>query len=250
MPLAASIVLQWQMLNRSEASGRLGAPMDPPSHVTFRGATVLLAAVLGVYCIWLLAAELTRSGVNDPPTDRQSAAIAAEQRTRASWAARAGIIRGDLWADAGFTFADLLWTDSSGNSEPTQSVDQARGRLDRAVRYAPARAGVWLLLAGVASRYHWSTPDPAEALRMSYYTGPNELSLMPLRTRTAGQLPALDADMQQLARRDLHLLLTHQQKGTVIQIYHSATPAGKRFIEQELGESDPSFVESLRRGAE
>jgi len=224
--------------------------MDPPSHVTFRGVTVLLAAVLGVYCIWLLVAEPTRSGVNNLPTDRQSATVAAEQRTRANSAARAGIIRGDLSADAGFTFADLLWGDSSGNSAPAETPDEARGRLDRAVRDAPVRAGVWLLLAGLASRYHWSTPEPVEALKMSYYTGPSELSLMPLRSLVATQLPASDTELQELAVRDLHLLVTRQQKLAVVDAYQAAPPTWKHVIEQGLGQSDPSFVTALHRGAE
>ena len=152
--------------------------------------------------------------------------------------------------NSAFTFADLLLADPGSNLALTQSLDPARGRLDRAIDYAPTKAGVWLLLAGLASRYHWSKPDPAEALRMAYYTGPNELPLMPLRAIVAAQMPTLDADMQQLARRDLRLLVEHQQKPAVIKAYQAATPTGKRFIEQALGEGDPSFVQSLRRGAE
>jgi tetratricopeptide (TPR) repeat protein len=219
-------------------------------YVTFRTATFLFACVLAVFCIWLLFAELQRPNMFSLPTDRQSAANAAEQRVDASWAAWSGVIRGDLWAQSAFTFADLLWTGSSGNSELAQSLDQARGALARALRYAPTRADAWIMLAELASRYHWSRPDAAEALRMSYYTGPNELSLMPLRTLVASQLPELDTDGQRLVRRDLHLLLTHAQKTAVIEAYHSATPAARRLIEQELGESDPNLVQSLRRGPE
>jgi hypothetical protein len=63
-------------------------------------------------------------------------------------------------------------------------------------------------------------------------------------------MPTLDADMQQLARRDLRYLLKSQQKAAVTQAWHAATPAGKRFMEQELGGRDPSFLQSLRRGPE
>ena len=85
---------------------------------------------------------------------------------------------------------------------------------------------------------------------MSYFTGPSDISLMPIRTFIASQMPMLDADMQQLARRDVRLLLTHQQKPAIIQAYHVATAAGKRLIDQELGERDPNFAQALRRGAE
>ena len=225
--------------------------MNPPLHLTFRIASFLLASVLGTYCIWLLAAELARPTVNNLPTDRQSAAIATQQRVDASWAARVGIIRGDLWAESAFALDDLLLANANKNgSELTQSLGQVRGCLDRAVSYAPTQASVWLLLARLASHYHWPKPDPIEALRMSYYTGPNELPLMPLRSLMASQLPTTAVEMQQFARRDLRLLITHQQKLAVIQAYRSATPAGRRFIEHELGDSDPSFVKSLRGGAE
>jgi hypothetical protein len=92
--------------------------------------------------------------------------------------------------------------------------------------------------------------EATEALRMAYFTGPSELSLMPIRTFVAAQMPTLDADMQQLARRDLRYLLKSQQKSAIIQAWHAATPAGKRLMEQELGERDPSFLQTLRRGPE
>jgi hypothetical protein len=122
----------------------------------------------------------------------------------------------------------------------------ARSRLARAIHYAPTNAGVWLLLAGLDAQVKEAT----EALRMSYFTGPSDILLMPLRTFIAAQLPMLDADMQQLARRDVRVLLTRQQKPAIIQAYRIATPTGKRFIDQELGEKDPNFAQALRRGTE
>jgi hypothetical protein len=231
------------MPRQSQAPARPIAPVA--LHTTFRSAAVLLAVVVGVYSIWLLLAELARPALS-LPTDSQSAALAAKQRREAHWAAAEGGVRGDLWAVSAFTFADLLWSNTNDNSQ----LEQARGSLARAVRYAPSDASVWLLLGGLALRYHWSKPDPAEALRMSYYTGPNESSLMALRSLVAAQLPTLDADLQRLAQHDVRVLFKDQQQSALIQAYHSATPAGKRVIEQELSASDPRFIEALRRGAE
>jgi hypothetical protein len=229
----------------NEASLARDSPTEPPQKA-LRLAMLALTGIVGVYCIWVLSSELIRPGVIGLPIDPQSAAIAAQKRARASWAADVGIIRGDLWAESGYTFANLLWKSSSGEKEPVQTLALARARLDRAIRYAPTKAGVWLLLAGFASDFH----EAAEALRMSYFTGPNELSLMPIRTFVAAQMPTLDADMQQLARRDLRYLLKSQQKSAIIQAWHTATLAGKRLMEQELGERDPSFLQTLRRGPE
>jgi hypothetical protein len=225
--------------------------MNMPSQTTFRLVTLAFAIVLGAQCIWLLLAELTRPGVNRLPMDPQSAALAAKQRNDATWAAGIGAIRGDLWAESAYTYSDLLWANSSNSSENSPSLALARGRLDRAVRYSPDQPSAWLLLAGLASRYRWSKPDPAEALKMSYYTGPSELQLMPLRLLVTVQLDELnDSELQFLARRDLRLLFAHRGKPVIIQAYQSATPAGKHFLEQAIGEIDPSFVAPLRGGAQ
>jgi hypothetical protein len=220
------------------------------SQTRFRLVTIGFAVVLGAQCIWLLLAELSRPGLSQLPTDPQSAAIAAKQRNDANWAAGIGAIRGDLWAQSAYTYSDLLWASSSSQSDLRQSLDRAGERVDRAVRYGPHQAGVWLLLAGLAQHHPWSNIDPKEALRMSYYTGPSELPLIPLRLSVAVHLDDLsDSELQQLARRDLRVLIAHQGKPAVVQAYQSATPAGKRFIEQAIGETDPTFVDSLRGGA-
>jgi hypothetical protein len=224
--------------------------MNMPSQSNFRIVTLTFAIALAAQCIWLLLAELTRPGVNHLPMNPQSAALAAKQRNDATWAAAIGGIRGDLWADSAYTFSDLLWTDSSNSSEDTPSLAMARRRLDRAVRYSPNQPGAWLLLAGLASRYRWSKPDPAEALKMSYETGPSELQLMPLRLLVTVQLDELSDELRLFAQRDIRLLFSHQGKPVIIQDYQSATAAGKHFIEQAIGEIDPSFVAPLRGGAQ
>jgi hypothetical protein len=225
-----------------------------PSQTSFRNfriATLVFAIVLGAQCVWLLLAEFSRPSVNSMPTDSQSAALAAEQRNDATWAAWIGAIRGDLWADSAYTYSDLLWANSSNSSEDTPSLALVRASLDRAVRYAPDQPGAWLLLAGLASRYQWSKSEPAEALKMSYETGPSELQLMPLRLLVTVQLDRLDdSELQLFVRRDIRLLFSHQGKPVIIQTYQAATPAGKHFLEQAIGEIDPTFVEPLRGGAQ
>jgi hypothetical protein len=223
--------------------------MNMPSQTTFRLVTLVLAIILGAQCIWLLLADLTRPGVNRLPTDPQSAALVAKLRNDATWAAWIGAIRGDLWAESAYTYSDLLWASSSNESEQTEALDQVQVRLDRALRYAPHQSSTWLLLAGLASRYHWSKPDPTEALKMSYYTGPSEPRLMPLRLLVTAQLDEIkDSELQLLARRDLRLLVTHQGKPAVVQAFQSATPAGKQFIEQAVKEIDQTFAQSLGAG--
>jgi hypothetical protein len=237
------------MQNRGALNAALS--MEAPSHLAVRTTAVLLAGILGVYCVWLLVAELGRPSTHHLPTDPQSAAVAATHNTRSNWAAWIARFRGDLWAEAAFTSADLLWADAT-STDPSRakSLAEVTDRLNRAIRYGPTNTSVWLLAAGLAAKYGWPQPPAAEALRMSYFTGPSEQQLMPLRLSVAVSLPALDPDLEQLANRDLRVLLAHQQKEPVIQAYHSATPAQKQLIERAVGAIEPGFVDSLHRGQE
>jgi hypothetical protein len=225
--------------------------MNVPPPVAFRSSALVLAAVLGLQCIWLLLAELSRPDVNQLPTEAPSATIVAKQRSDATWAAWIGGIRGDLWAQSAFTFTDLLWANPADPSQSNRLMGQARVRLDRAVRYGPLQSEAWLLLAGLASRYQWPRPEPAEALKMAYYTAPSDSRLLPLRLLMAARSNAIsDPDVQQFVRRDLRLLMDQQQKPAVVEAYQSASPEGKRFIEEALSEIDPTYLGSLRAGGQ
>jgi hypothetical protein len=227
-------------------------PPERPSRANsappgFRIVTAVFALLLSAYCIWLLAADLINPPIGRLPTDARSARAASERRTAAGLAANIGLFRGDLWSSSAFTYADLLWSRSAVEA---RSLNESRDRLDRAARFAPTNGGAWLLLVAMASRYEWGELNPAEALRMSYFTAPSDISLMPLRALLASRLPALDADIQDLARRDVRVLLLHQQKTAVLRAYQFATPSGKRLIEQQAAESDQVFAQTLHRGIE
>jgi hypothetical protein len=221
-----------------------------PSYSAFRVAILLLATVLGVYCVWLLLAEFSRPGVARLPTDPQSVVAAVSERDDATWAAQIGVIRGDLWVESSFTFTDLLWADPNKSSQLAQSLEGAHARLDKALIYSPSRAGGWLLLAGLASRYRWSKPDPAEALKMSYYTGPSDRSLMPLRLMIAGQLLRQDDELQELVRRDLRALIAQNDKPAVVRAYQAATASNQQFIVQAASEIDSAFANLLHPGTQ
>ena len=79
-----------------------------PSHLRFRLITLLFAVLLSAQSIWLVAAELSRSDIDELPTNANSADAAAAQRDAATRAAEIGVIRGDLWAQSAFTFASLV----------------------------------------------------------------------------------------------------------------------------------------------
>jgi hypothetical protein len=221
--------------------------MYAPSHSAFRLATLVLAALLGVQCVWLLLTELSRPGIDRLSTDAQTATDSARQRNDAIWTARIGAIRGELWAESALTYADLLWAGPAIDPARTTALEQARAELDKALGYAPHLADAWLLLAGLEERYPPHKSDPAEALKMSYYTGPTKRPLIALRLLVATRLDALDdIEIQQFIRRDLRFIFAQQQKSVVAEAYAGGSPAGKRFIEQAVGEIDPAYLESLR----
>ena len=184
---------------------------------------LLFAVVLGFQCAWLLLPEFL--GVD------------------AKWAAEIGVIRGDLWEKLAFTYADLIVDDAGAGA----NLARARSSLDRALADAPHQSGTWLLLAGLASRYQLPGIDAKEAIKMSYYTGPSELQLMPLRLRITAYSGAFDdAELRDSISREVRLLITRQEKSAIVAAYNVAQPAGKRFIEQAVREIDPSALEWIR----
>ena len=63
---------------------------------------------------------------------------------------------------------------------------------------------------------------------MSYYTGPSEQPLVPLRLRIAVQLDgSKDIELRQFISRDLRMLLAQNQKSAIAEAYNVASPSGK-----------------------
>ena len=230
----------------STPSGRIAEPR----HLAFRLATLVFAVLLGSYCIWLQLAEFSRAGIDALPTDSRTAAEASKQRDTALWAASVGTVRGDLWAESAFTYADLLFSPAGTNPDVSTTAAAARYSIERALNAAPHRSSVWLLLAGVSLAVRSASVDALEALKMSYYTGPSEQDLIPLRFRIATRADRFDdVQMREFASRELRALLQAKQNSAIMDAYNIASPAGKLFIEQAVGEVDPSLLKTLRAGS-
>ena len=224
--------------------------MNRPSHIPLRLATLLFAMLLGLQCVWLLLTEFRRPATHQLPTDAAAAAEARSSRADATWAATVGAIRGELWAEAAFTYADLMWGDAARGADLTQVLARAHASVNRALDDAPHQSDVWLLLAGLALRYPLPNISAQEALKMSYYTGSSELDLAPMRLRIATHSETFsDIELREFISRDMRLLLAHQQTTALASAYNTASASGKHFIEQTVGDIDPTFAKSLRAGA-
>ena len=203
----------------------------------FRGLTFIFAVILGCQAFWLLAAELSRPQSITFPAEATADVTA--NRTAAHRAAELGVIRGDLWADNALTYADVF--SPAGTTQKTtadsNTVQQARDIAERALSLAPHDARIWLVLASIVSRFDWLNGKASAALRMSYYTGPNEIALFPSRLLLAVTLPAIsDKDFQELVAHDLRIIVNRKPelKPAILNAYHSASPGGQQFMRDTL----------------
>ena len=144
------------------------------THSKFRISILLFAALLGLQSVWLLSSELSRTDVVALPTNASAATAAAKERNRAAWAAAIGAIRGELWAQSAFTYADLMFGETEESADGVRKLARARASLEHALNEAPAQPAVWLLRAELGARYPSLHFNTAEALKMSYYIGPSE----------------------------------------------------------------------------
>jgi hypothetical protein len=224
-------------------------PTTAPSYRLFRGLIVALAFVLGCQALWILAAELSRPTLAGFPVNATSDAAA--NRNATALAASFGYIRGDLWADYALTYIDLIRCSerASANAQTSEMMGQAREIADRALAFAPYNARVWLALAGIDSRFDWINHRPLAALRMSFYTGANEIELIPSRLLLAVSAQAIaDSDFQQLVRHDIRNIVIRKPdlKPAIVAAYRDALPIGQKFIEETLQEVDPALLARLR----
>jgi hypothetical protein len=223
-------------------------PMISRSPFRFRVNIMIFAGVLGLQATWLLAAELIRPTFpGDKVTEEKAAAV----RSAAAVAASLGWVRGDLWADSAVALWSGLATKIEGAS-PSQMgepIQQARAAAERAAKLAPHDSRVWLLLAALDWRFDWIAHKVSGPLKMSYYTGPNELALTPLRIHIATSSDSItDPETQNLVAGEIRTIILHQQnlKPSIVAAYRDASPEGKEFIEAAIGDLDKDFLATIR----
>jgi hypothetical protein len=228
------------------------SPAYGPDHQprrAFRLGATLGAVLLAVQCVWLLLPELIRPNIIQVPTSASAASAAAKHQSAAAWAAWVARIRGDLWTQSAFTQANLLLQSNAKTDANLLAAWQRTHRtLDDALADAPHASGAWLMLAALTSHFMPAARgDAIEALKLAYFTGPSEQELMPLRLEIAIRLESFDdSDMRPLIGRDIRLLLTQKHEATVGRIYNAASVKAKGFMDQAIGDVDPSAAEKMR----
>jgi hypothetical protein len=225
----------------------VGGELAMKSLTVLRASLSLYGVILASASGWILVADLARPGVTTIPTNRELAANAATYRDGALWGARIGIVRGDLWQEVAFTYANLEW--GAGASVDPALVDQAIANAIHTVRLMPGNSAVWLQLADLTSRFGRSTPNPIEAVKMSYYTGPNEYALAALRLRVSSRLNvAADPELSRLFESDVETSLTNRSdlKEAIASAYRDGSLQARQIISDAAKRIDPAFANSLQ----
>jgi len=224
-----------------------------PSNIWFRLGLLSLAIVLSAQCGWLVFPQLYGADVGAVFTNASSAEAAVKHRRTAAWIASVGSVRGDLWTRSALTYSDLVICPlaTSANQRTVfagsaTSVAHARRSVDHALTDAPIQSGAWLFLAGLNLLYPTPGNDVTAALRMSYYTGPSEIQLLPLRLLLALRTNTFrNTELGQFISRDVRLLLRRKQYAEIVAAYDSTSSDGKHFVEQVVSDADISFLSTL-----
>ena len=217
----------------------------------FRTGTCALAAFVGLLAIWIIAAEFINLRPLHFPTSRNEAEVLYTDQNSAAAAAAVGMIRGDLWTAAAITEASqLLFEPAGGSSLEAAQVDakNAQTTAERAARLSPHDSRIWLVLADLNRRLGGTNRKTVEALKLSYYTGSNELSLMPLRLLLVVQSDAIaDEELQTLVSLDVQRIdmLRPDLKPAIAFAYKNSLPKGREIIEATLKQADPGFLATL-----
>ena len=210
-----------------------------------------LAASLGILALWILIGELTSPRLSYFPSSPHEAYAMYTVRGSAVTAAEIDMVRGELWTIAAMTTATPLLFGAPGSSSEQASqaeVENMRAIANRAARLSPHDSRIWLVLTGLDFRVDRNNPRGTETLKLSYYTGPNEISLMPLRLLLAVRSNAIfDEEVQSLVPLDIQRIITQRPdlKPAIERAYKNALPKGHEIIAAALKKADPGFLATI-----
>ncbi|MCP3460095.1 hypothetical protein [Bradyrhizobium sp. CCGUVB23] len=215
---------------------------------TIRAALTGLALFIGAYGLALPLAGMIASERPKFPRDPQQAMTASS--VMPSWASLIAPFDSRVLSSQALNLAFQAIQHGQSATGTGGESDLARSQLTNALSRVPYDAELWLALALLEAQRDPSGPATVEALRMAYFTAPNEAELMPVRLDTATRFDALaDPDLRELVQGDVRLMLTRQpdQKAAVLSAYRRASSRGKAFLEEAIQTIAPTFLTTLRR---
>ncbi|WP_225187554.1 hypothetical protein [Bradyrhizobium sp. IC3195] len=207
-----------------------------------RVSLMVLGIVLIVQAAWMALPERYFGARSSLPSVLSTAAVWPDATSKPVSLAAA---REDLWIRGASKFTrDSALAANEQRTAPPMSSDE----FARALRSSPLRGDIWLLLAAT-SKHSSPQSSTAAMLRMSYYTAPNDLDLLPLRVSIALAADATvrEPDLRELIKRDVNLVVRHRPalKPALVTAYRSASADGKVYFEGLLSELDPTFLDQV-----
>lgn len=145
--------------------------------------------------------------------------------------------------------------ESRSRGDPALAADGQRtepaasNALARSLRVSPLRGDIWLMLAA-ATKQNSTQSSTAAMLKMSYYTAPNDLDLLPLRLSIALATDAVvrELEFRDLIKRDVSLVVTRRPaiRPALVAAHRSASAEGKIYLESLISELDPTSLDNTR----
>ncbi|PJG51833.1 hypothetical protein CVM73_28820 [Bradyrhizobium forestalis] len=229
-------------------------PTSAPTHrygignASMRIGLGSIAVVLIAQTVWLLAQPSYPGGL---PVE----ALAANQAARQALlrVPLPNSLRGDGDLRSGrLAPAPQSTANGAAASRPEIEVDPAVPTvLARALQYSPLRGDLWLMLAALSREQRPVEYDVAALLKLSYYTAPNDLALLPLRLTVAlGEVSVVsEPELRELVQRDVKIALARHPsfRPALIAAYQSASAGGKGLVDDLISEWDSAALQSMRK---
>ncbi len=223
----------------------------------------VFSALLGLAAFWTLVPELLKPRLPYFPINAGQVPEFQAARGAAASATYAGWGRGDLWVTLALAEVAPVMFEAGNRSSASgsnvaqassgsvtqamlKSANEARSALLHAAKLSPHDARIWTLWSYLESRSPNADAKAAEALKLAYYTAPNEFSLAPLRLSVAGRLQT-DDELKGLIQAEIQAIVLKRPdlKPAIATAYETARPAGRELFEASLIEIDPRFLDTI-----
>jgi hypothetical protein len=213
----------------------------------FRLFALVIVAFVGLFSIASLVAQFMKPPALPLPSS-DSEASSPQSVSAARLASTIAPFRTDLKAGYGIALAAEALRSNGSRGQSTDN-EAAQDAVQSALKFGPHDSRMWLVLAQLRAQKNLGDPLITEALKMSYFTGPNRTELIPVRldlVTTSGALG--DPDLSELARSDVRAMLTQsgEQRPALTRDYVRASATGKAFLEDSVRMLDPAFADSLK----
>jgi tetratricopeptide (TPR) repeat protein len=216
--------------------------------IWLRGLLVVLAAVIGASAIWTISIELLRPKLGYFPSTQSEADQFDVAKDAAARAAAIGVMRGDLWASAAVSAAArAMFSGPQLGGASNASYAGALELAQRAAQLSPHDSRLWLVLADLRSLARPLSPDTSEALKLSYYTNPNDYDLAPRRLSVAARLSP-DQELQDAMQAEIQAIILKRPdlRDAIAAAYKDANGLSRQVFEATLEDVDPAFLAVIR----